>query len=57
MATRLIYTRGHFAVIERAIVELETEDSAHTYDAIVQADAFREAAAQDPNITFPIRMA
>lgn len=32
------------------------EDSVTAFDAIAQADAFREAAAQDPNTRFKVRM-
>ena len=55
IAIRLGY--GSPTVTEMVIVEVETEDSVTAYDAIAQADAFREAAAQDPNTRFEIRMA
>ena len=55
VATRLLY--GPPTVVQTVIVEVETEDSAHTYDAIARADAFWQAAAEDPNTRFLIWMA
>ena len=57
VATRLRYTHGKATVIEKVIVEVETEDSVHEPHSLAQAVAFRKAEADEPHTRFVLRMA
>ena len=57
IATRLRYTHGNTPVIDKVIVEVETEDSVRTSHALAQAAAFRRAEADEPHTRFVLRMA
>ena len=57
VATRLRYTHGNTPVIEKVIVEVETEESVRTSHALAQAAAFRRAEADEPHTSFILRMA